>query len=327
MVERHPPARPGRHRHRQVARLPRAGAAPRQPGRGRHRDPRAAAPAGRARHPAAGRGGRRPARRRRVVRRAQGPLQLRLPAPHPRRRARRPGHPDRGAAGLDGHQGARAARVGRGGGRGQGQRRARQRAAAHRPRVAPGLGQPPRVPRRGQVPVRPGVLRRAGPREGPALPPDRHQPLAARDRRDRGRADDPGLRRRGRRRGPRAGQPGSPRPRPTSCSPPTSTGPPSASQRHVEGTEADDLADAGDALRAAIDDSRPGRIDTLPDALGDALVAGARQRPGLPLGLPQGRAGRQATATPGSPRPRARCRRCSRPPSGWPPTPRATCSG
>ena len=33
---------------------------------------------------------------------------------------------------------------------------------------------------------------------------DHHQPLAARDRRDRGRADDPGLRRRGHRRGARA---------------------------------------------------------------------------------------------------------------------------
>ena len=116
---RHPPARPGRHRHRQVAGLPRAGAPARQPGRGRHRDPGPPAPAGRARPPAAGRGGRRPARRRRVVRRAQGPLQLRLPAPHPRRRPRRPGHAGRGAAGLDGHQGARAAGVGRGGGRGQ----------------------------------------------------------------------------------------------------------------------------------------------------------------------------------------------------------------
>jgi len=45
------------------------------------------------------------------------------------------------------------------------------------------------------------------------------------------------------------------------------------SQRHVQGNEADDLADAGDALRAAIGDLAPGRIDLLPDALGDALVA------------------------------------------------------
>ena len=43
-------------------------------------------------------------------------------------------------------------------------------------------------------------------------------------------------------------------------------------QRHVEGTEADDLADAGDALRAAFDECGPGRLDTLPTALSDALV-------------------------------------------------------
>ncbi len=42
--------------------------------------------------------------------------------------------------------------------------------------------------------------------------------------------------------------------------------------RHVEGTEADDLADAGDALRDAIGLSQPGRIDRMPEQLGDALV-------------------------------------------------------
>ncbi|QIG45675.1 ATP-dependent DNA helicase [Nocardioides anomalus] len=45
------------------------------------------------------------------------------------------------------------------------------------------------------------------------------------------------------------------------------------SQRHVEGSEADDLADAGDVLRDAVNDLDAGRVDTLPDALGDALVA------------------------------------------------------
>jgi ATP-dependent DNA helicase DinG len=44
------------------------------------------------------------------------------------------------------------------------------------------------------------------------------------------------------------------------------------SQRHVEGTEADDLADAADALRAAVNDAEPGRFDTLPEELADALV-------------------------------------------------------
>ena len=43
------------------------------------------------------------------------------------------------------------------------------------------------------------------------------------------------------------------------------------SQRHVEGTEADDLADAADALRAAFDETPPGRIDRPSTALSDAL--------------------------------------------------------
>jgi ATP-dependent DNA helicase DinG len=44
------------------------------------------------------------------------------------------------------------------------------------------------------------------------------------------------------------------------------------SQRHVEGSEADDLADAGDALRAVFDECGPGRMDTLPTSLSDALT-------------------------------------------------------
>ena len=43
-------------------------------------------------------------------------------------------------------------------------------------------------------------------------------------------------------------------------------------QRHVEGTEADDLGDAGDALRDAIDAEEPGRIDHVPEQLADALA-------------------------------------------------------
>jgi ATP-dependent DNA helicase DinG len=42
-------------------------------------------------------------------------------------------------------------------------------------------------------------------------------------------------------------------------------------QRHVEGPEADDLADAGEALRGAIDAAPPGRIDRIPTDLSDAL--------------------------------------------------------
>jgi ATP-dependent DNA helicase DinG len=44
------------------------------------------------------------------------------------------------------------------------------------------------------------------------------------------------------------------------------------SQKHIDGSEADDLADAADALRDAYDDCSPGRLDTLPTALSDALV-------------------------------------------------------
>ena len=44
------------------------------------------------------------------------------------------------------------------------------------------------------------------------------------------------------------------------------------SQRHVEGDEADDLADAADALRAAMNEAEPGRFDTVPDDLADALA-------------------------------------------------------
>ncbi|WP_017932907.1 ATP-dependent DNA helicase [Nocardioides sp. Iso805N] len=44
------------------------------------------------------------------------------------------------------------------------------------------------------------------------------------------------------------------------------------SQRHVDGTEADDLADAGEALRVAMGDANPGRFASLPVDLADALV-------------------------------------------------------
>lgn len=44
------------------------------------------------------------------------------------------------------------------------------------------------------------------------------------------------------------------------------------SQRHIDGSEADDLADAGEALREAIAATQAGRIDHLSGELGDALV-------------------------------------------------------
>jgi ATP-dependent DNA helicase DinG len=43
------------------------------------------------------------------------------------------------------------------------------------------------------------------------------------------------------------------------------------SQKHIDGTEADELTDAADALRDAYDDCAPGRLDSLPVALADAL--------------------------------------------------------
>lgn len=44
------------------------------------------------------------------------------------------------------------------------------------------------------------------------------------------------------------------------------------SQKHIDGKEADELTDAADALRDALDETDPGRIDTLPVALADALT-------------------------------------------------------
>ncbi len=43
-------------------------------------------------------------------------------------------------------------------------------------------------------------------------------------------------------------------------------------QRHVEGPEADDLADAGETLRAAVESLEPGRIDRMPHELADGLA-------------------------------------------------------
>jgi ATP-dependent DNA helicase DinG len=43
-------------------------------------------------------------------------------------------------------------------------------------------------------------------------------------------------------------------------------------QRQVDGSEADDLADAADALRDAIESAEPGRLDVVPTDLADALV-------------------------------------------------------
>ena len=83
------------------------------------------------------------------------------------------------------------------------------------------------------------------------LAADRHQPLAARDRRDRGRPDDPGVRRRGDRRGPRARRPGDPGRHRRAARSPSRARRPTRRSATSRASEADDLADAGEALRDA----------------------------------------------------------------------------
>ncbi len=68
-------------------------------------------------------------------------------------------------------------------------------------------------------------------------------------------------------------------------------------QRHVEGTEADDLADAAEALRAAFDDCGAGRHRHRPDRPVRRAGAGPRRRAGAAVGLPEGVVGR--TGRPG----------------------------
>jgi ATP-dependent DNA helicase DinG len=67
------------------------------------------------------------------------------------------------------------------------------------------------------------------------------------------------------------------------------------SQSHVDGNEADDLADAGDALRAAITDLQPGRIDQLPDALADALSVVRNTARSCLSAYPKGESGKGAS--------------------------------
>ena len=148
-------------------------------------------------------------RRRRLPRRAQGPLQLRLPPPDPRGRARRPGHPRRRAPGVDGR--ARCSSCGPG--PSSRPSRAAAASATTRPRHTDREWRQVSVGHRdclgaSKCPFGQECFVEVGPRGGPPQPPRRHQPLAARDRRHRGRADDPRLRRGRDRRGPRAGRPG-----------------------------------------------------------------------------------------------------------------------
>ena len=88
----------------------------------------------------------------------------------------------------------------------------------------------------------------------------------------------------------------------------------------AESSAADDLADAGDALGAAIAECQPGRLRR---GAGDA-----RPTPWCWCATPPAPASRRTprrptpqSPTPAAPRPAARCRRSSSPPSGWPPVP------
>ena len=66
------------------------------------------------------------------------------------------------------------------------------------------------------------------------------------------------------------------------------------SQRHVEGNQADDLADAGDALRAAMSELAAGPDRPAARRARRRAGRGPQHRAGLPVGLPQGRGRRAA---------------------------------
>ncbi len=68
------------------------------------------------------------------------------------------------------------------------------------------------------------------------------------------------------------------------------------SQRHVDGSAADDLADASDALREAIAQASPGRFDQLPPHLSDALTLVRDAARACVSAYPRGEAGEDADA-------------------------------
>lgn len=68
------------------------------------------------------------------------------------------------------------------------------------------------------------------------------------------------------------------------------------SQRWVDGSEADDLADAADALREAVNDARPGRFDRIPQDLADALVLVRDAARACVSAYPKGDSGEEADA-------------------------------
>ena len=306
------PGRAGRHRHRQVAGLPRAG----DPARGGQRGttvvvstatialqrqlvdrdlPRLAKAL-----EAAARAGA-------DVRDPQGPPQLPVPEQAARRRRRRRRRPTscstRSRSPRMGRDGQAHPRVGR-----RHRDRRPRRAGARRARagLAAGVGHRPRVPGRGALPGRRRLLRREGPGRGRAGRRRRHQPRAARHRRARGPSGAARARRGGRRRGARAGRPGHRR------------GHRRADRRRRSRAAARRLRQArrpgrrrparrggrgpgagagGPARRAAgrrCPRPRPGVLSAVRDAAACVQAVARRRAPGGPggRGRPQGRAGR-----------------------------------
>ena len=300
--------------------------APRQAGRRRDRDARAPAPARRARHPAAGRGGRRPG-----VDASYAVLKGR--SNYACLHRIREGVPDDQGTlvdvpvGLDGPEGARAARLGRGGGRGQAaaasatarprhtDREWRQVSVGHRDCL--GAAKCPfgaecfvelarEKAQRSHLIVTNHSLLAIDAIEGvPMIPEydvvviDEAHELVARV--TQAATDELGVsdvERAAKR-----------------------------SQRHVDGPEADDLADAGrragrrDRGRLARAASTP-----CPSSSADALVLVRDAARACLSAYPKDERA-AATPTPAAPRPRGRSRRSSSTPSGWPPTSSPTCSG
>ncbi len=71
------------------------------------------------------------------------------------------------------------------------------------------------------------------------------------------------------------------------------------SHKHIEGTEADDLADAGEALRSAYDACDEGRLDSLPTELADALSLVRDAARALVSAFPKEQAGPAGDGDPG----------------------------
>ena len=233
-----------------------------------------------------------PPRGRRVVRRAQGALQLRLPAPRSARACPTTRAPwSRCPRARSGKKVLELRDVGRGGGRGRGAaasattRRATPTASGARSAsptasawARPGAPSarsaspsgPARRRTRSHLIVTNHSLLAIDAIEGVPMIPDYDVVVDRRGPRARQPGDPGGDRRAVRRRG-RPGRAALPAPRRGERPSRPTTSPTPATR-----------------CAAAIAEAEPGRIDTVPEALADALVAGARRGPRLRLGLPQG---------------------------------------